>query len=267
MFTLLPQISEALLCVCGGCVIIHPQQQQEIFLGLNLTFVFSSVSDTSLPLPSSGTAPREGESLHSLGKTEMRSSFWLQPFPKAVCTVCRYSPWRTAASTEMFPYHWLRSPTILEKVWRIFSLYPSKSHTNTPTFLFPAKVPLQTRRHKPAGMGSRQSSSCCLRELLVPSALLSTELLPSPIAEPAQQVPSSVSVLEVSSLPCSELISWQHLSQREAPGQKYLGLWQCCCWSPLCPWHGDRIVERSLVAPASWECALDREGRELEADR
>lgn len=50
-------------------------------------FCFSSVSDTSLPLPSSGTAPREDESLHSLGKREMRSSFWLQPFPKAAHTV------------------------------------------------------------------------------------------------------------------------------------------------------------------------------------
>lgn len=138
MFTLPPQFSEALLCVCGGCVIIHPQQQQEIFLGPNLTFVFSSVSDTSLPLPSSGTAPREGESLHSLGKTEMRSSFWLQPFPKAVCTVCRCSPWRTAASTEIFPVTDWGSQTSYRRS-REFSPFAPATHTQTqPTFPLPS---------------------------------------------------------------------------------------------------------------------------------
>lgn len=57
------------------------------FPGPEPNFCFSSVSDTSLPLPSSGTAPSEGESLHSFGKTEMRSSFWLQPLPKTACMV------------------------------------------------------------------------------------------------------------------------------------------------------------------------------------
>lgn len=172
----------------------------------------------------------------------MRSLFWLQPFPKAVCRVqghVQVQPLEDCSQHMDLSLSLTGGPKDLTEGLESFPPLPQQYiHQHIPHFLFPAKVWLQTRRHKPAGMGSRQSSSCWLWELLVPSAVLSTYLLPSPLAELAQKVSSSV--LEVSSLSVLCLISWHHLSQREAPRPKSLGRWWWCCWSPLYPWHGDR---------------------------
>lgn len=272
VFTLLPGVCAALPCVCGGCVIILPQQPRNIFLGLNLTFVLDQFLTPCSNSCSWEQLPERVSHFTRLWRwnweTQSGSSTFLQEFAQPQ-GICGCMPWNTAASRDL-------SLSLTEepegnRLCRIscfsgiFPYFPSTHSQTQTTFAvpcpLPAKVQLQTGRCETAGLHSGQSSSWWLQELLVPSALAFTKLLPSPLPKNAQVILSSV--LEVSSLPYSALLSWQHPNHREVSRlPKYLGSQRWCFWPPLSPWHGERIVGRSLGGSCQLEtCHRQRRQR------
>lgn len=240
-------LSSERLCLCLWRLCHYPPTAAAGNLpGLEPNFCLSSVSVTSLPLPSSGTAHREGESLHNLVEAEMRSSFWLQSFPKAACTVQGHSqvqPLEDCSQQRPFPAtDWGSQRSYRSS--RVFPLCPSNTHKHSPHCLFPAQVWLQTRRREPAGMGSRQSSSCCLGELLVPSAgfpqisLLLLQLSLCTGSHPLCSRGPLTAVLWVNFLAPSQ--------PRRSPKRKVPGKVLVVLLEPLHPWQGTGIAGSSL---------------------
>lgn len=204
MFTLLPGFCAALPCACGGSVIIHPRQLQNISLGLNLTFglvQFLTPCSHSCPreqLPErvndfTGLWRRKWEA-HS-GSNTFLKSLHTQVQPLEHCSQQR--PLLTSA--------WgAQRKEALQKVLSIFPYFPAHTHKLRPHSLFgvlsqsrcDCKQDSISLRGWAAGKAAADGCRTCWCLLLWLS-----ELLPPPLPKLAQGVSSSVPAL--SSLPCS----------------------------------------------------------------